>query len=123
MEYRNPCEKRLKQLKRAQEFSKDFENAQKCNQNVRSYDRNHAWNCLQEMIKEYRPQIEAFGKLFDGTCVIHGVLLERISDEEIAYYLQYISAHIPAYVLLREGEKELAERMFHWLGQGNHHLR
>ena len=123
MEYKNLCEERLKQLKLAQEFLRDFENSQKCNQNVRFYERNRAWNCLQEMIKEYRSQIDAFGKLFDRIHVIQGVLLEQISDEEIVYYLRYISAHIPAYILLREGEKEFAERMFCWLGQGNHYLR
>ena len=28
---------------------------------------------------------------------------------------QYIASHIPVYVLLREGEKELARRICHWL--------
>ena len=47
--------------------------------------------------------------------MVHGVPLEQFSDIHIQNQLQYIANHIPVYVLLWEGEKELAKRICQWL--------
>ena len=82
--------------------------------------RGQAITCLQDMIREYESQIDTFGLWIDGVRVVHGVPLEQFSDIHIQNQLQYIASHIPVYVLLREGEKELAKRICQWLdGSGN----
>ena len=54
--------------------------------------------------------------------VVYGVPLEQFSDTHIQNQLQYIANHIPVYVLLREGEKELAKRIFQWLDGTDNNL-
>lgn len=67
------------------------------------------------MLREYAVQIDTFGFWVDGVRLIKGVTLESLSDQVVQTQLKYISQHIPAYVLLKEGEKELAKRMCEWL--------
>ena len=67
------------------------------------------------MIQEYGSQIDTFGIWVDGVSVVYGVPLEQFTDLDIQIQLQYMSRHIPAYVLLREGEKESAKRVCRWV--------
>ena len=70
---------------------------------------------MQDMIREYAPQINEFGFLVDGMQVVEGVSLEQFTDEHIQTQLRYLIRRIPVYVLLREGQKELAKRICRWL--------
>ena len=118
--YRNEYEKALEQVKTAVEFVRDCSNLSRCETNMHYFIRGQAITCLQDMIREYESQINTFGLWIDGVRVVHGVPLEQFSDTHIQNQLQYIASHIPVYVLLREGEKELAKRICQWLdGSGN----
>ena len=113
--YRNEYEKALEQVKTAVEFARDCSNISRCETNIRYFNRGQAMACLQVMIREYESQINTFGLWIDGVLVLYGVPLEQFSDMHIQNKLQYIASHIPVYVLLREGEKELAKRICQWL--------
>ena len=113
--YRNEYEKALEQVKTAVEFARDCSNISRCETNMRYFNRGQALICLQDMIREYESQINIFCLCIDGMRVIYGVPLEQFSDMHIQNQLQYIASHIPVYVLLREGEKELAKRICQWL--------
>ena len=113
--YRNEYEKSLERVKTAVEFAKDCSNISRCETNMRYLNRGQALTCLQDMIREYESQINTFGLWIDGVRVVYGVPLEQFSDIHIQNQLQYIANHIPVYVLLREGEKELAKRICQWL--------
>ena len=67
------------------------------------------------MINDYWVQIEFFGQLFDGIKVYKNVDLAQVSDETLQAQLSYIAQHIPAYILLRKGEEELAKGICDWL--------
>jgi hypothetical protein len=109
----------LERVKTAVEFTKDCNNISRCETNIRCFNRGQALVCLQDMIQEYESQIKTFGLWIDRVRVVHGVPLEQFSDMHIQNQLQYIASHIPVYVLLREGEKELAKRICQWL-DGSH---
>lgn len=113
--YQDEYEKALEQVKTAVEFVKDCSNITRCENALRNFERGQAMACLQDMIREYGSQINTFGIWGDGVRVVNGVPLEQITDLEIRIQLQYVSRHIPTYVLLREGEKELAKRVCRWL--------
>lgn len=113
--YRYEYEKALERVKTAVEFTKDCNNISRCETNIRCFNRGQALACLQDMIQEYESQINTFGLWIDGVRVVHGVPLAQFSDMHIQNHLQYIANHIPIYVLLREGEKELAKRICQWL--------
>lgn len=118
--YQSEYEKALEQVKTAAEFARDCSNITRCENTLRNFERGQAMACLQDMIREYGSQIDALGIWVDGVRVVNGVPLEQITDLEIRIQLQYVSQHIPAYVLLREGKKELAKRVCRWLdGMGN----
>lgn len=118
--YQSEYEKALEQVKTAVEFAEDCGNITRCENALRNFERGQAMACLQDMIREYGSQIDAFGIWVDGVHVVNGVPLEQFTDLEIRIQLQYVSQHIPAYVLLREGEKELAKRVCRWVdGMGN----
>ena len=120
--YRNEYEKALEQVKTAVEFARDCSNISRCETNMRYFNRGQAMACLQDMIREYESQINTFGLWIDGVRVVYGVPLEQFSDTHIQNQLQYIANHIPVYVLLREGEKELAKRIFQWLDGTDNNL-
>ena len=113
--YQEEYEKALEQVKTAVVFVKDCSNITRCENALRNFERGQAMACLQDMIQEYGSQINTFGTWVDGVRVVYGVPLEQFTDLEIRIQLQYVSQHIPAYVLLREGEKELAKRVCRWL--------
>lgn len=118
--YQSEYEKALEQIKTAVEFAEDCGNITRCENALRNFERGQAMACLQDMIREYGSQIDAFGIWVDGVSVVYGVPLEQFTDLDIQIQLQYMSRHIPAYVLLREGEKELAKRVCRWVdGMGN----
>ena len=113
--YQSEYEKALEQIKTAVEFAEDCGNITRCENALRNFERGQAMVCLQDMIREYGSQIDALGIWVDGVRVVNGVPLEQITDLEIRIQLQYVSRHIPTYVLLREGKKELAKRVCRWL--------
>ena len=113
--YQKNYDKTIERMQSAVELAKDYSNMKRCEENLQHYNRERAWACLQDMIREYAEQINIFGRLFDGKYVIWGVIPETKSDDDIKNDLLYISSHIPAYVLLKEGEKELAKRVCEWL--------
>ena len=117
--YQSEYEKALEQVKTAVEFAKDCSNINRCENALRNFERGQAMACLQDMIREYGSQIDALGIWVDGVRVVNGVPLEQITDLEIRIQLQYVSRHIPTYVFLREGEKELAKRVCRWLDGAN----
>jgi hypothetical protein len=120
--YRNEYEKALEQVKTAVEFARDCSNISRCEANLRYYNRGQALVCLQDMIREYAVQIDTVGFMVDGMQVIRGVPLDQFTDDHIRAQLQYLIRRIPAYVLLREGQKELAKQMCQWLDQGKHNM-
>ena len=110
--YDDEYNKILEQMKTAIELAKDNKNIQQCKEHIQYYDRINAWTYLQDMIREYHSQIELFGHLFDGMGILKNTCLDSLSDDEIKKELLYLAQHIPAYVLLRKGEKELAKEIF-----------
>lgn len=113
--YRDEYEETLERLKKAAELAKDYANVSRCESNLRYYNREQALACLQDMIREYAAQIDTFGFMVDGMQVIRGVPLEQFTDTHIQAQLRYLIRHIPAYVLLREGQQELAKQICQWL--------
>ena len=104
----------LERMKTATELAHDFDNYMRCDDVLRHYERTKAWNCLQDVIREYRQQLEFCG-LFEGIRLYSDVQLAQVSDQEICAQLRYIGLRIPAYVLVRESQKELAKRICEWL--------
>lgn len=117
--YQNEYEKALEQVKKAVEYARDCSNITRCENTLRNFERRQALTCLQDMIWEYESQINTFGIWVDGVRVVYGVPLEQFTDLHIQMQLQYVIRHIPVYVLLREGEKELAKQVCRWL-DGTH---
>lgn len=113
--YQSEYEKALEHVKTAVEFVQDYNNIIRCENTLRNFERGQAMACVKDMIREYGSQIDTFGTWVDGVHVVYGVPLEQFTDQDIWIQLQYVSRHIPAYVLLREGEKELAKRVCQWL--------
>ena len=115
--YRNEHEKLLERVSTAEELAKDFGNINRCESSLRNFVRENAIACLHDMLREYQNEINIIGFLVDGVHVIYGISLDHFSDTDIQTQLQYLIRHIPVYVLLREGEKELAKRICHWLDE------
>lgn len=113
--YQKDYERTLERVNSAVELTKDCGNISRCEFNLQHYNRGQALACLQDMIREYAPQINEFGFLVDGMQVVEGVPLEQFTDEHIQTQLRYLIRRIPVYVLLREGQKELAKRLCQWL--------
>ena len=113
--YREDYEKTVERMKSAVDLAKDYNNMKRCEDSLLRYSRESAWICLQDMIHEYASQITTFGFWVDGIRLIKGITLDSLSDQVLKTQLRYIGQHIPAYVLLKEGEKELAKRMSEWL--------
>ena len=113
--YRNDYEKTLERIKTAGELSKDFENLQRCDRVLREFDREQAISVLTDVIRDYKSSINTYGFLFDGVRVVEINPPRQIKDEDLTIQIRYIMRHIPAYVLLREGEKELAKRVNDWI--------
>lgn len=113
--YQKDYERTLERLNSAVELTKDCDNISRCEFNLQHYNRGQALACLQDMIREYAPQINEFGFLVDGMQVVEGVPLDQFTDEHIQTQLRYLIRRIPVYVLLREGQKELAKRLCQWL--------
>lgn len=113
--YQKDYERTLERLNSAVELTKDCGNSSRCEFNLQHYNRGQALACLQDMIQEYAPQINEFGFLVDGMQVVEGVPLDQFTDEHIQTQLRYLIRRIPVYVLLREGQKELAKRLSQWL--------
>lgn len=115
--YRNDYNKTLERIKTARELSRDFDNLQKCDQVLREFDRGQAIAVLNDVILDYSGFINTYGFLFDGVCVIKNIPLFQISDDALMGQIRYLMQHIPAYVLIREGEKELAKKINNWINR------
>ena len=115
--YNKDYERVLELIKNAAEFSKDYDNTLRCKKNVDQFQRTEAWKCLQDMIQEYWSQIEFFGCLFDGITINRNIDPSSLSDDSIKAQLAYISRHIPAYVLLRKGDEEMAKKLSEWINK------
>ena len=113
--YRNDYNKTLERIKTAGELSKDFENLQRCDRVLREFDREQAISVLTDVIRDYKSSINTYGFLFDGVRVVEINLPRQIKDEDLTIQIRYIMRQIPAYILLREGEKELAKRVNDWI--------
>lgn len=113
--YRNDYNKTMERIKTAGELSKDFENLQRCDKVLREFDRGQAIAVLNDVILDYSGLINTYGFLFDGVCVIKNVPLFQISNDALMVQIRYLMQHIPAYVLIREGEKELAKKINNWI--------
>ena len=113
--YRNDYEKTLERIKTASELSRDLDNLQRCDQVLRDFDRVQAISVLTNVIQDYRSLINTYGFLFDGVRVIDSIPLNQIGDGDLIAQIRYVMQHIPAYILLREGKKELAKRINDWV--------
>lgn len=113
--YRNDYEKTLERIKTASELSRDLDNLQRCDQVLRDFDRVQAISVLTSVIQDYRSLINTYGFLFDGVRVVDSIPLNQIGDGDLIAQIRYVMQHIPAYILLREGKKELAKRINDWV--------
>ena len=104
--HQNEYDKSLEYVKTAVECIKDYQNIKRCEQSVLQFTRENAWQCLQDMIREYWAEINVFGALFDRVIVEYNIDPKCKTDDEIQNQLIYIAQHIPLYVLMRKGEEE-----------------
>ena len=106
-------EKLAERISTGLEYLNDYLNIKRCEHNIRQFVREDAWACLQDMIKAYWPQIEASAEFSNGTLFVRrNVDFNTESDESILIQLIYIARHIPIYVLLRQGNREMANLIF-----------
>ena len=105
-------DKTLERINTVLELSKDCINIKRCEDNLHFYNRGACWSCLLDMIREYALQLEFFGFCVDGVHLTKGTELCSLSDDELKMQVGYILKHIPVYVLLKEGEKELARNIY-----------
>lgn len=112
--YANDYNKILGRMKTAVELARDLDNYERCRHALQHYERVEAWKILQSLIHEYFEQIEICGSL-EGVRLYGNVQLAQVSDQELCAQLRYIGPRIPAYVLVRESQKELAKRICEWL--------
>ena len=115
--YTDEYKKALELVKTLAELEKDYRNQQRCAFNLRCFDRDQAWDCIQDIIKEYHAQIEYCGWR-ENMRLYSNVPKAQVSDTELQKQLMYFGARIPTYVLARESNKELAKKMCEWL---DHH--
>lgn len=113
--YQNEYDKSLEYVKTAVECIKDYQNIKRAEQNVLQFTRESAWQCLQNLIKEYWAEIQVFGAIFDNVTLYRNVDPKVLSDNELKRQLTYIAQHIPLYVLMRKGEEELAKKICQWI--------
>lgn len=113
--YQNEYNKSLEYVKTALECAKDFENIKRCEENVENFSREKAWQCLQDMIRNYWVEIEVIGVPLHNITIYKNVDPKTISDDEMKCQLTYIAKNIPLYIWVRKGEKELAKKICKWL--------
>ena len=110
---KNDYEKFVERMRTGLEYLNDYLNINRCKRNIRQFVREDAWDCLQDMINAYWPQIEASAEFSNGTLFVRrNVDFNTESDESILIQLIYIARHIPIYVLLRQGNREMASLIF-----------
>ena len=69
---RKEHEKLLERMRIGVECLNDCLNIDRCERNARQFVREDAWDCLQDMIKVYWPQIEVSAAFSNGTLFIRG---------------------------------------------------
>lgn len=112
--YQNEYIKVVEMIEIGTKFLKDLNNICRCKNNLNDFNRLSAWFCLQDMIKEYTLQISFLGLFPGGPKIMRNVKLDDVSDSEMFRQLTYICINIPIYILVREGNKELAKRIYFW---------
>lgn len=116
---RKEHEKFVERMRIGVEYLNDCLNIKRCECNIRQFVREDAWACLQDMINAYWPQIEVSAAFSNGTLFVRrNVDFNTESDESLIIQLIYIARHIPVYVLLRQGNRELAKLIFKYLDAG-----
>ena len=98
--------KTIEKIKFDVELARACDNIKRCEQILSNYDRYVAWQCLQDMIKEYWLQIEQL-----NSAPIIRATLYQMSDENIKGQIAYIANHIPIYFLMRKVNEEMNKRV------------
>lgn len=112
--YTNQYNQAIEMMKTSNGLAKDYRNYRRCEQVLWPYDRQRAWDCLQDMIREYQSQIEACLPLRVRT-TSSNVTPQVYSDDDIRWKIAYIGQRIPIYALMREENKEAAKQLCEWL--------
>jgi len=112
--YTNQYNETIEKMKTSAELTKDYRNSKRCEQVLRQYDRESAWECLQDMLREYKKQIEACSPFRERT-LLSNVSSEDYSDNSIWGQIAYIYQRIPVYVMLRDGKKDGVKHLCEWL--------
>ena len=78
--YQKSYDKTIERIQSAVDLAKDCSNMKRCEENLRHYNRERSWACLQDMLREYAVQIDTFGFWVDGVRLIKGVRLPLLYD-------------------------------------------
>ena len=106
----------IERFRTAQEFVHDYMSYCNCRNVLHNYNRVNALDLLYNLIQRYKAEINQFGFLNDGVHVIYGVNYDNITDIQIMDQLIYIGQRIAAYAFIREGNKQLANRLLNQIG-------
>ena len=106
----------IERFRTAQEFAHDYMSYCNCRNVLQNYNRVNALDLLYNLIQRYKAEINQFGFLNDGVHVIYGVNYDNITDIQIMDQLIYIGQRIPAYAFIREGNKQLDNRLLNQIG-------
>ena len=98
--------KTIEGLKNELELARAYDNMKRCEQILSGYDRYAAWQCLQDMIKEYWFQIEQLNRV-----PIIRVALDQLSYDYIKEQIADIVRNIPIYFLIRKVNEEINKRI------------
>ena len=99
----------IEQMKTSIELIKDFDNIDRCIFNLNNFDRLRAWDCLQDMIREYGPQMEILENILSGSEAIRPAQIHEFSNKSLYRQIKYICDNIPAYAALKKGQEEIAK--------------
>lgn len=109
--YFKEYEKTVEQIKTAVDLVKDYAYMNRCKNSLENYNRSEALNCLQDTIDEYTKEINEFGFLIDKVFTVR-TDYANLDDQVVRIQLLYLNRHIPIYVLIREGKKELVKKIY-----------
>lgn len=98
--------KTSEQIKYEWELAKACGNMKRCEQILCNYERYLAWQCLQDMNKEYWLQIEQL----NGVPIIR-VALCQMSDDNIKEQIADIVRNIQIYFLIQKINEEINKRI------------
>lgn len=107
----------IEQMKTSIELIKDFDNIDRCIFNLNNFDRLRAWDCLQDMIREYGPQMEILENILSGSEAIRPAQIHEFSNESLYRQIKCICDNIPAYAVLKKGQEEIAKNLYIWINR------